>query len=274
MKKRILFLIVWMGTLTTAGQYPQKLPIDFKSFFAATATGSGSSLENGEYLGSTQDGTTPLLANQWNRGGKNTEWNGASAVIENSTLSYSSYVDNNAGKAIILNPEIGGTRATIYSLTSESIYKDDTFYLSALVNFSGATSSGDQFLSLDGNYTANQQRSRVCVKSSSNKGYFNIGLGWNSTATTWSDDLKYGTTYMIVMKVTLSASGTESASIFINPEIGGKESGETAISTVTSSSADLKKIKGIYIRQRPGLSGIVAGLRFSNRWADIVKSGS
>jgi len=271
MKKKIIFLVVCLAAITASAQYPQKLPLDFNSFFSASATGTGSLLEKGEYQNSIQDGSNPVQVNQWNRGGKSTEWNGASASVEACNLSCSTYIDNNAGKAIVLNPEINGIRTSVYSLTSANEYSNGTFYLSALINISKATNSGDQIIAFDGNYSGNQQRARVCVKSSETKGSFNIGLGWKATAESWSGDLQYGTTYLIVLKVSPSSKGPESASLFVNPKIGGKEKGETAVGSVSVPEADLKRIRGILIRQRANQGGKIAGLRFSNSWSDVVK---
>ncbi len=272
MNKNLTILFVWLVTFTASAQYPQKLPIDYKSFFAAKAIGSELSLEKGEYTNTTQDGANPIKGNQWNRSGKITVGDSVSMspVIESSKLSYSTYIDNNAGKAIILDPEIAFLRSTIYSLTSSNEYTDEALFLSALVNITKASNSGDQFIALDGNYTGNQQRARVCVKSSANKGFYNLGLGWKETASSWSADLPYGTTILIVVKVSPSGKGAESASLFINPKIGGKESGE-AITASAEGNADLKRIRGISIRQRPNLAGKIAGLRFGNKWEDVVK---
>lgn len=271
MKSKILFLGLCIIAFTASAQYPQKLPIDFNSFFSAKATGAGAVIEKGEYQLAVQDGSNPVMANQWNRGGKNTEWNGVSALTEPNNLSYSTYIDNNAGKAIVLNPEIDGIRSTVYSLTTKSEYTNETFYLGALINITKAPNSGDQFLAFDGNYSGKQQRARVCVKASETKGAFNIGLGWEATADSWSGDLQYGTTYLIVIKVTPSSKGAESASLYVNPKIGGKEKNETEIGSVSGIEADLKKIRGILIRQRTHLGGEIAGLRFSNSWSDVVK---
>jgi len=271
MKSKIISLVISMATFTVTAQYPQKLSLDFNSFFSAAATGTGAQLEKGEYQITLQDATNPVKENQWNRSGKSTEWNGVSASLENSTLNYSTYIDNNAGKAIILNPGIDGVRTTVYSLTSASEYTNETFYLSALINISKASGSGDQFLSFDGNYSGNQQRARVCIKSSDKKGVFNIGLGWKALAETWSSDLQIGTTYLIVLKVSPSSKGTEAASLFLNPKIGGKESAETAIGSVSVPEADLKRIRGIVIRQRGNVGAKIAGIRFGNKWDEVVK---
>jgi hypothetical protein len=271
MKNKIIFLVICMAALTATAQYPQKLPLDFNSFFSVKATGVATLLEKGEYLVTVQDATNPVKENQWNRSGKSVEWNGVSASLENSTLSYSTYIDNNAGKAIVLNPEIDGVRTAVYSLTSGSEYTNETFYLSALINISKASGSGDQFLSFDGNYSGNQQRARVCIKSSDKKGTFNIGLGWKAVPETWSGDLQYGTTYLIVLKVSPSSKGAESATLFLNPKIGGKEAVETAIGSVSVPEADLKRIRGILIRQRGNVGAKIAGIRFGNKWDEVVK---
>ena len=272
MQKSISIVLILLATFSAGAQFPQKLPIEYKAFFAAKAIGSESLLEKGEYPNTTQDEANPIKENQWNRSGKINAADSptVSPVIETCKLSYSNYIDNNAGKTIILDPAIAAPRATVYSLTSSNDYTGEDFYLSSLVNITSASTSGDQFMGFDGNYTGNQQRGRVCVKSSANKGFFNLGLGWKETATTWSADLPYGTTIFVVVKVSPSAKGAESASLFVNPKIGGKEAGESITASVTGN-ADLKKIRSIYIRQRPNLGGKIAGLRFSNRWEDVVK---
>ena len=56
-----------MATLIASAQYPQKLPIDYKTLFTVGAVGSELSLEKGEYTNTTQDDTNPIKENQWNR---------------------------------------------------------------------------------------------------------------------------------------------------------------------------------------------------------------
>lgn len=295
MKKFTLLLILSISFVIAKAAYPQTLPIDYNSFFATTAINAdGQNLERGVYLDASQTATAPLMANQWNRSGKLTsgEGGGISPLIENSTLSYSTYIDNNAGKAIILDPNIQASsvasstfRSTIYSLTSVSSDYFGTFYLSALVNLSGVTTTtGVDFITFDGNYAGNTQRGRVFVKASSNAGNYQMGVGFDGVTTggtvtagvnTWSADLAYGTTYLIVLKFTTAATGgTETASLFINPSPGVSEVSTASLNNTVSGTAGMKSIKGITIRQRPGIGGKLAGLRFSNMWDDVVKSSS
>jgi len=295
MKKITIIFALCTCFLFAKATYPQTLPIDYSSFFTATATGAdGLTLEHGVYADATQTASAPLKANQWSRSGKLTSGEGAgvSPVIENSTLSFSTYIDNNAGKAIILDPNIQPSsvtssifRSTIYSLTSLSSDYFGTFYLSALVNLSGVTTTvGVDFITFDGNYAGNTQRGRVYAKASSNAGNYQMGVGFDGVATAgtvtagvnnWSVDLAYGTTYLIVLKFTTAATGgTETASLYINPTPGVTEAANASLNNTVSGTAGMKSIKGITIRQRPEIGGKVAGLRFSNIWEDVVKSSS
>ncbi len=295
MKKIIIILTLCLAFLAAKATYPQTLPIDQTSFFAPTAINAdGVNLEKGVYADATQTATAPLMANQWNRSGKLTsgEGGGVSPLIENSTLSYSTYVDNNAGKSIILDANIQPStvasstfRSTIYSLTSSSSDYFGTFYLSALVNFSGVTTTtGVDFLTFDGNYAGNTQRGRVFMKASGTTGKYLLGVGFDGVVTggtvtagvnTWSGDLAFGTTYLIVLKFTTAATaGNEIASLFINPTPGETEAATTSLNNTVSGIAGMKSIKGITIRQRPGIGGKLAGFRLSDNWADVVKAST
>lgn len=280
MKK--ITLILMLCTLTLAAMaYPQTLPIDYTQFFATTAIGSSISLEKGVYL-TTSD---PLMANQWNRSGKliSGEGGGVSPVIENNTLSYSTYIDNNLGKAILLDPNIlpdpnvtsSTFRTTIYSLTSSSSDYNGSFYIGMLVNMTTVSSSGIDFLAMDANYTGNSQRGRVFVRSTASPaGYYQMGVGFSGTSDvgTWSADLALGTTYFIVLKYTTAPTGgTETATLYLNPTLGETEAATTSMVNTVSATAALKSIKGFIIRQRPNMGGKLAGIRFSDNWEDVVK---
>lgn len=279
--KKITLLLAFCSIYVIAKAYPQTLPIDYQQFFATSAMGTDPSLEKGIYTSST----ATIMPNQWNRSGKLTAGEGAgvSPIVENSTLNYSTYVDNNIGKAINLDPNIqadpnvsGSTfRTTIYSLTSSSTdYTGKAFYAGMLVNFTTVTStSGTDFFGFDSNYTGNAQRGRIFVKASVNSGYYNMGIGFSSTSdvSAWSGDLTLGTTYFIVAKIIPASSGSETIALYINPAIGATEA-ESAVNNTGSYTAALKSIKGLIIRQRPGMGGKIAGIRFGDNWSDVVKA--
>jgi len=274
MKKILLsFLFFCLSAIVVHAQvtYPHTLPLTHADFFRADAMGANPTLERDFY-----SATTDLIkANQWNRGATTTA--GSSPTVENSALSYSTYIDNAAGKAVVF----GGTstRRTIYSLTDDSFgYRDKgNFYLSFLVNLS-AVSATVQFIYWDGNHTANQGRGMVYVKSDG-AGGFNIGLGLNAAPSTWSSSLSLNQTHLVVMRVEPKASADYDYALYVNPTIGNTEA-ESASSKIIqfthvgTTVSRLAGIKGITIQQISGIAGKLAGLRFSNSWADVVKAAS
>jgi len=284
--RKITLLLAFCTITTLAMAYPQVLPIDYTQFFATTAIGTSPNLEKGVYA-TTGDA---IMANQWNRSGKLSSGEGAgvSPLVENSTLNYSNYIDNNVSKAILLDPNIQPVpaisatfRTTVYSLTSLSTDYTGTYYVGMLVNFSTVVSSGVDFLAMDANHTGNSQRGRVFVKNSATAGFYNMGVGFSGTSDigasgntgTWSANLAFGTTYFIVLKyVTAPTGGTEIASLFINPIPGETEAATTSFNNSVSAVSALKSIKGFIIRQRPNIGGKLAGIRFSDNWADVVKA--
>lgn len=270
--RKITLLLTFCAFTVLAMAYPQVLPIDYTQFFATSAIGVDPSLELGEYSSTSAS----IMANQWNKSGKTSsgEGGGSSPLVENSTLKYSNYVDNNLGKAIVLDPTIasGALRSTIYSLSSASEYRDHAFYFSVLVNFSSAPTSANDFLTWDANHTANSQRGRIFVKSID--GGIQFGLGYNGQPTEWSATLNLDETHLLVTKVTPVASGDEVFSLFINPQIAELESGTTSLLTTITQPAALKQIRGITVRQRPSIGAKLGGLRFSDNWADAVKAST
>ncbi len=243
-------------TFIVKASYPQTLPIDYSQFFNATAMGADS-LVKATYTNTS----AAILANQWNNLVLGT------SLVENSALSYSTYCDNNFGKSVVVS---GNRRYGSYSLTNGSEYTGKPFYLSALINFS-AIRNNDAFLFFSRDVYGNYLRWRVTTLTNGTTG-FNLGVQQNTeTAVTNVTPtlLKFGETYLIVLKVTPALSGTESFSLYINPVIGGAE--PTTPEATLSLAFALSKIQAITLRATP--TGKIAGLRFSDNWADAVKVG-
>lgn len=270
MKKHLFLAAALAAGMALNAQYTQELPLDYNDFFRAEAIAEdGNHLERDAYTSTTQDGTNPIKADQWNNGGKSGENAGANPVVQANTLSYGSYVDNKAGKEIVLaNIETSSaTRASIYSLTNGNTLANKAYYLAALVNISAASGSRD-ILAIDGNYTANAQRARFYANKSGS-GY-TLGLGWNATPTKWSEVMDFETTHLIVIRITTNSSdGKGNALFYLDPDLDAGEAGNVAFDSVAGDG--LKVIRGITIRQRNGVAGKIAGLRFGSSWADVVK---
>lgn len=285
MKKNFFLVAALAAGMALNAQYTQTLPLDYNDFFRAEALNAdGEHLEVYTYANSDQKSSSKpngeeLHGDQWNCSGKATDQKGENPVVAASTLEFGNYVDNKKGKEIILaNLPLDGsssiTRASIYSLQRSYEYSEKPYYLAALVQINEATGKGD-ILTMDGNYTANAQRGRMFVNKEG-KGY-KLGLGWNGepAAEDYTGELAFGSTHLVVIKMIPcgNASGvTESAMLWVDPDMTKTEAENVAVSTLADQTAGLKSVRGITIRQRSKISGKIAGLRFSDNWADVVKA--
>lgn len=280
MKKHLLFVAALAAGLSLNAQ---TLPLDYTTFFAESAVAEdGAHLERDAYTGTTQGSSGEALkAFMWSRSGKTADQGGDNPAIQASTLSYGDYVDNLKGMEIVLAnlPIVGEStnqlRSSIFGLKSNYDYSGAPYYMAALVQINEATGKGD-ILAFDGNYTANAQRCRLYVNKE-NEGY-KLGLGWNGDPEKWTEELAFGSTQLVVIKIVPcgNASGeqTETGAMWINPDLSKSEAENTVFAEVsyTNSSSLFKSVRGITIRQRSKIGGKIAGLRFSNNWADVAKA--
>ena len=250
----------------------QTLPLDYTTFFAESALASdGEHLERDAYASTTQGSSGEALkAFMWSRSGKATDQGGDNPAIAANTLEYGNYIDNLKGKEIILAnlPIVGETnqlRSSIFGLKSNYDYSGAPYYMAALVQINEAAGKGD-ILAFDRLYV-NKQGS----------GY-KLGLGWNGDPTVWTEELAFGSTQLVVIKIVpcgnVSGEQTETGALWINPDLSKSEAENTVFAEVsyTNSSSLFKSVRGITIRQRSKIGGKIAGLRFSDNWADVAKA--
>ena len=270
MKKHLLTIAALATSMLLSAQYTQVLPLDYEDFFRADAVAEGgAALERDAYTGTTQ-GTGVIKVNQWNRGGKGGDDGGENPAIAASTLAFGSYIDNRKGSEIQLAKLSTGTRASIYSMQEGYTYSEKPYYVALLVQISSVTSSTADIFACDGNYTANAQRARMFI-GPSGSGY-KIGVGWNAAPSDWSPELEFGSTHLVVIKVTPdkeNGTDAESAVFYLDPDLDAAEADQTPVSTVVGNG--LKSVRGLTVRQRSNCAGKIAGLRFGESWADVVK---
>ncbi len=270
MKKHLLTIAALATSMLLSAQYTQVLPLDYEDFFRADAVAEGgAALERGEYANTTQSSGV-IMADQWNRGGKDADKTGENPAIAASTLAYGAYIDNRKGSEIQLAKLSTGTRASIYSMQESYTYSEQPFYVALLVQISSVTSSTADIFACDGNYTANAQRARMYI-GPSGSGY-KIGVGWNGDPTVWSSELELGSTHLVVIKVTPdkeNGTDAESAVFYLDPDLDAAEADQTPVSTVVGNG--LKSVRGLTVRQRSNCAGKIAGIRFGESWADVVK---
>lgn len=285
MKKHLFVVAALAAGMSINAQYTQTLPLDYTDFFRADAIAEdGKHLERGAYANNTQGDATPLMADQWNLSGKTDNQGLTNPEIVTNDLSWGQYIDNAKGKAIIFVGKETGTRYSSYSLKKNNDYSSadasKSFYLAFLINFSKISSSdGAEFLAFDGNYTVNTARARVGAKmikdaEEKNIGY-QLGIDYaNSKPSVFSETLNYGETHLAVVKITPNKNkGTndEAATLWLDPDLTKDEAGNDAAKIGDVIGNGIGSVRGIDIVQRKNIAGKVAGLRFGDNWADVVK---
>ena len=284
----LFFEFVCMGMYA---QYTQTLPLNYEDFFRAEAIAEGGdSLEHDEYEeGATQYSSTSgtgvrIKSDMWCLSGKGNAdpskslRNRSNPSLEDNSLSWGNYVDNNKGKAIIYDGTIENTRASIYGLQSGNTYSSadgsKVYYLAALINFSKVSSGGADFLSFDGNYTATTQRARIAVKKGSSSNNYYLGIGYSSAGGKWtSEELACNETHLIVVKIrpnTSKGTNDEYAELFLDPDLTKSEEENVSARIDTVVGSGIGSIRGIDIIQRKNVTGKVAGLRFGDSWESVA----
>lgn len=282
MKKHLLLVAALAAGIAVNAQYTQELPLDYEDFFRADAIAEGgTALERGAYTTTDQYGSSKpngahIMADQWNLTGKSGEQLGSNPVLQASTLSYDTYIDNLKGSEILLaNLGSSGVRSSSYSLKSDYTYSGAAYYLAALVKITEVTGKGD-ILAFDGNFTANAQRGRLYVNPSGSGFCFGLAYG-SETPTYGQTSLEFGSTHLVVLKIVPAgntSTGTEEATLWVDPDLTKAEAANAPLVALTEQPIGLKSIRGITIRQRAKIAGSIAGLRFGASWADVVKKST
>ena len=240
----------------------------------------GDYLEKGSYANTNQDATSPIQINQWNLSGKaGLADQGGTNPPTVAPLTYSGYIESGKDVAInLLKTPSGENRTSIYSLASDNTYAPGTYYVAFMFNASTAsTTSGNEFISLDGNYTGNAQRARFGIKGI-DATTFAVGLGDSGAPTTFNGTFNYGQTYLAVMKVTFSVDASNNSTgntwVYINPDITQSEPLAAFATLPIASNTALRAIKGLVVRQRSTQALQVGGIRFATTWVAAATSAS
>ena len=235
-------------------------------FMAETVLGQG--IEKGIYASSAQGESNPIMADQWNLTGKTGNRAGASPEAT-AALTYPGYIESGASNGIQLARLESGDRMTIYSLKNNNDYAGGAYYIAFMATIEEVGSSnGADFFMLDGNYTANNQRSKILLKNGSDNTKFVFGLSdQNSSPDAASGDYDKGETFLLVLKYDFDNT-TGGLKLFVNPDLTKAEPAEA---TVTSNiTGILTSIRGITVRQRATLKAQLGGLRFAQTWEDAI----
>jgi hypothetical protein len=248
-----------------------------------TGTTVGANLEKGEYAGTTQGENFPIMANQWNRTGKEGSGNmGGVSPLVIAPLTYTGYAESGKSNGIQLarfekEGSVSPSRFSIYSLTDGAEYNEGAYYVALMATVEEVASSGGaDFFCLDGNYTANNQRAKLFVTNapSSESTKFVFGLADDSSAPAVSTTTEYnkGETVLLVLKYDFSVkgeTGNTGIKLFINPDLTAETEPAATLQT-EAKTGSLSQIRGITVRQRTTTKVQLGGIRFSDNWKGAI----
>lgn len=278
MKKTTSFLAFCFAA--TMSHAAGNFPMNYSNIFAASAI-NGSVLE----LATSQ---TP---NTWSQGEFSKRNSIASPMVEDNTLNFTTYIDNNKGKAILLNSTSSTytnayTGNSAFTLTySTTDFTEGTYYISFLLNVTNAQNVNANTATLVGfdkflNGAAPRGRVSIMPSTTSPTTEYKLFPGTSGALieTAAVTGLKYGTTYLVVLKyylITPSATNAEcEVSLFVDPTIGVAEPATTKkiVATASSNITNADCIRSFTVYQQPGLTAKIGGVRISSYWSDVVKT--
>ncbi|KAF0198741.1 MAG: hypothetical protein FD166_993 [Bacteroidetes bacterium] len=140
-----------------------------------------------------------------------------------------------------------------------------TLYVAALMNFGSSTTG--YFYHLGANATT--FATRVFVRPSATSGKINFGFSNTSTATYSTADFDLATTYLVIIKYSVTATGD--ASLWVVPS--GVPASEVAAGTplITITGTGQASIDRICLRQYSSTQNMsVDAIRIATTWADAV----
>lgn len=285
MKKHLFVVAALAAGMSINAQYTQTLPLDYTDFFRADAIAEdGEHLEKAEYESGAAQSAEIFAPDQWNLTSKAENRSRTNPALVANDLSWGTYVDNAKGKAVVYDGSVDGARVSIYSLKRNNDFSSadgsKSYYMAALVNFTKVSSSGGaDFLSFDGNFTSTTARARVAAKKGTSSSNYHLGMEYSTTPTAdgtqWSAELTGGETHLIVVKIIpntdKSTDNIESAKLWLDPDLTKSEAENDAALIASVTGKGIGSIRGINIVQKKNITGKVAGLRFGDNWADVVK---
>lgn len=283
---------VVLATLLSSAMMSAEVTLDYTTFFRAEAVGSNGVLE--KYVYTNTDGSDPMQANQWNGSGKSGLHEGASSTVSASTLTYTDangkeYVDN--GKGLMIESGwhtfVSGTgHDDIFSLVNDqNTYTGKAYYAAFLLRVDSCKSTdGNDIFAFDGNAFANAQRGRVFAKKGTASKTFALGIAYNQAndakgtnpVVSTCPNYAYGATVLVVAKITpnKSAGDQETFALYVNPLLDSNEADNTPVDQggIEGATSYMKAVKGLTVRQRANIAYHLAGLRFTDSWAEAVKA--
>jgi hypothetical protein len=195
---------------------------------------------------------------------------GTNAItITSPGLTYSGYNGSGVGNAVSLTTSGEDDNRVFPSQTS------GTVYMSALVNVSAASTTGDYFIHFAQNPVGTIFNGRVFVKSDGAGGILFGITKANGTAAYTSTSFALNTTYLVVVRYTIVAGATnDTAELYVNPDItaSAPPASPSATAGDVATAADPASIGAVALRQGTGSSSPtvrVDGIRVGTTWGSL-----
>jgi hypothetical protein len=240
----------------------------FCSFLLSFGTGWGQQLlvQDFNFSGA-------LTANGWtaHSGG------GTNAVSTTTGLSFAGYAGSGVGNAALVG-NAGGEDVNI-TFTSQNT-NGQSIYYAFLVNVTDAATSksGDYFFNTGspGGASWTAFGGRVFARIVS--GNINFGLSNTGTATWGATNFAKNTTYLLVMKYTISTSGNDPVSLWVLPSsvpVSEAAAGTPEVTNTTTGGTDA--VNTVALRQGSSINQpqtVVDGIRVGTTWTSAVENSS
>lgn len=224
----------------------------------------------------------PLLTQDFNYSGNITAngWTAHSGAATNpiattTGLTYTGLLGSGVGNAALIN-NLGGEDDNI-TFTNQNTVGQNIYY-SCMINVTeaAATRSGDYFLHIGsgGGATFTAFAARVFAKVSA--AGVNFGISNTSAATYGTTNFSKNTTYLLIVKYTIAASGNTPVSIWIIPS--GVPATEALAGTpelTNIATAGVPSVSAVAFRQGSATTSpqvVIDALNVGTTWADVTPS--
>lgn len=210
--------------------------------------------------------------------GKLNTWAGAFSSNPNempspkvtSGLSYSGY--NELGNAIQLGlPEgMKGARLSTYTLTNGKEMSKGALYLACLLKIDkiGSKTPHD-LIGLSPSVVGGGNRASILVRRSADSSKeLLLGCSLQKDKGEVDKVFELGKTYLVVLKLDYA---NQCSSLWINPDLTSGESTPDLVVNNTAENPVKAAIRGVTLRNRNGIDGMIGGIRMTKNWAALAE---
>lgn len=200
---------------------------------------------------------------------------GTNPISTTAGLSYTGYINSGIGNAALIG-NAGGEDVNLTAGVGPYNTDGSSVYLSFMVNVTeSGNKAGDYFFNLGNRVSATSFSyfaARVFAKVSA--GVVNFGISNTSTASYGTTNFSTNTTYLIVVKYTINASGNDPVSIWVVSSgipVSEAAAGTPECSSTSTAGQDI--INGIALRQgssSTSVQTVIDGIRLGTSWSEIL----